>query len=275
MGKGLSAEAKAFYAGNGYYAPIAIMSEAEAREARARIESLEARHPDVIPKLDMKATLLAPWLDELSRHAGFLDVVEGFFGPDILLWNSGFRTKEPRTRAFAGWHQDAMYIKVEPVLHFWMALSPATAESGCLSVIPGSNRGPLLPHVDTKGTASFLTRGQHITVPVDESRAIELELRPGEALIFHPLLIHSSRPNVSGERRIAFIPSYCPTSAINHGPRDSAMLMRGVDRHRHFEPDPRPDAEMSAAAVEAHRLAATGAAGTMYRDTDRVPLALT
>ena len=275
MSKELSSEAQAFFEENGYYAPITIMSEGEALEARRKLEAIEARHPEAVPKLDMKATLLLPWLDELTRRPAFLDVVEGFVGPDILLWNSGFRTKEPHSPDFADWHQDAMYIKVDPAVHFWVALSPATAASGCLRIIPGSHRRELLPHKDTTGTASFLTRGQYITADVDDTAAIDVELAPGEALTFHPNLIHSSRPNTSDDRRIAFLPSYCPTRAVKPGPRDSAMLVRGVDNHHHFDPDPRPDAEMGPAAVEAHYRASVDASKTMYHGTERVPLALT
>jgi hypothetical protein len=275
MNEGLSSKTRAFYEENGYLAPIPVLSEAEAIEVRRKLESLEIRHPEAVPKLDMKATLLAPWLDEVSRRTAFLDVVQSLFGADILLWNSGFRTKERDSPAFADWHQDGMYIKVEPVVHFWVAFSPATARSGCLRVIPGSHRLDVFPHEDTSGTESFLTRGQRITVDVDESGAIEVELAPGEAMIFHSNLIHSSRPNQSDDRRIAFIPSYCPTWAVNHGPRDSAMLVRGVDTHHHFDPDPRPDAEMSPVAVAVHHRATVGSSQTMYRGSERTPLALT
>ena len=132
----------------------------------------------------------------------------------------------------------------------------------------------MLPHEDTHDTASFLTRGQRITAQVDDSNAREVELRPGEALTFHPKVIHASNPNVSDDRRIACLPSFCPTWAVLPGARDSAMLVRGVDEHHHFDVEPTPEGEMHPAAVAAHHRACTGSAKSMYRDTERVPLAL-
>lgn len=45
--------------------------------------------------------LLFPWLDAVVRHEPILEAVSRFLGPDLLLWNSGFVIKPPRSGYFA------------------------------------------------------------------------------------------------------------------------------------------------------------------------------
>ena len=56
-----------------------------------------------------------------------------------------------------------------------------------------------------------------------------------------------------------------PTHAWQHEPRESAMLVRGVDRFRNFDVDPRPVQEMSPAARAAWRRKVEVQAEVLYR----------
>ncbi|MBT6119681.1 MAG: phytanoyl-CoA dioxygenase family protein [Rhodospirillaceae bacterium] len=258
---------------DGYLGPIKVMEEDEMADYRRLLEAIEVM-PGGRDKLDLKANLLSPWLDDLTRHPVMLDVAEDLLGPDLLCWTGSFRFKPPQSPSHAGWHQDTMYIKVEPVYTFWLAFSPNTMESGCLEVIPGSHTWPLLPHRDTDDSSSILTRGQYITAEFDDSKTVHAELRPGEIGIFHHNIVHRSGPNRSDDARILYLASYMPTDAINHGPRDSAMLVRGVDRFGHFDEDPRPTGEMTPEVLEAHRLACLKQTATMYQGATREPVSL-
>src|SRR3954469_839860 len=97
-----------------------------------------------------------------------------------------------------------------------------------------------------------------------------LELAAGEMSLHHLRLIHGSDANPSDQRRIGFAIRYIPTYVRQvAGTHDSATLVRGVDAHHHFEPEQRPDADMSPEAV-AHHAAITGAhAQILMRDTDK------
>lgn len=275
MTMGLTPDQIAAYERDGYLGPIRVYSEAEMRAFRRRLDDLQARHPAATAKLDLKAHLVCPWLDAMIRNPIFLDVAESLCGPDLLCWTSSFRFKKPNSPTFAGWHQDTMYIKVEPAVTFWLAFTPATRASGTLRVIPGSHKWPLLPHKDTRDKDSILTRGQYITADFDQSAAVHAELAPGEAAIFHHNLVHSSGPNTTDEWRILFLPSYMPTWAVKEGARDCATLVRGTDRHRHFDHEPRCPGEMTPDAIEVHRRAVEYAAATMYDGSERTPIALT
>jgi non-haem Fe2+, alpha-ketoglutarate-dependent halogenase len=273
--KGLSAERIDDYERDGYLAPIDIYTETEMAEFRRRLEDFQARHPDGTKKIDLKAHLVCPWLEEMVHNPKFIDVVESLFHTsDILCTTSSFRFKKPNSPTFAAWHQDTMYIKIEPAVTFWLAFTEMTPANGGMRVIPGSHKGPLLPHEDTKDNASILTRGQRITAPVDEAKAVSVSLRPGQAAIFHHNAIHGSGANTTDDWRILFLPSYVPAYAVNRGPRECAAVVRGQDRYHNFDHEPRCPGEMTSEAIKAHRMAVEYSVATMYRGAEHKPVAL-
>ena len=79
-------------------------------------------------------------------------------------------------------------------------------------------------------------RSEGYASPVDESGAVDMPLKPGQASFHHTYLIHGSNPNRTGERRIGFSVSYIPTRVRQTGAKRSmAHLVRGVDEYGHFE----------------------------------------
>jgi non-haem Fe2+, alpha-ketoglutarate-dependent halogenase len=122
-----------------------------------------------------------------------------------------------------------------------------------MRVIPGSHKLDQAPHRDTFAADNLLSRGQEIMVEVDEREAVELPLQPGEMSLHHVRLIHGSEPNPSPGRRIGFAIRYVPTYVRQTtGTRDSATLVRGVDKYCHFEPERRPEFDMAPAAQAHH-----------------------
>ncbi|ADB34897.1 Phytanoyl-CoA dioxygenase [Kribbella flavida DSM 17836] len=115
--------------------------------------------------------------------------------------------KPPGSRGQA-LHQDNFYLRAEPgtCVAAWMALDRVDQENGCLEVVPGSHRWPILctEKADTK--VSFTD----VTVPVPEQNtAVPVEMEPGDVLFFHGALVHGSAPNVTTDRfRRALIGHY-------------------------------------------------------------------
>lgn len=243
------------YREQGYYAPVRVMPAAEAEGIRRRLETHEAAHGTLKGSMRHKSHLLFTWLDSLIRHPSILDAVEGVIGPDILCWSSTFFIKEPHDPGFVSWHQDSTYWGLDPadIVTAWVALSESTAENGAMRVIPGTQKLAQVAHRDTFAANNLLTRGQEIAVDVDESRAAMLSLQPGEMSLHHVRLIHGSDPNPSGKRRIGFAIRYLPTHVRQvEGTRDSATLVRGVDRFGNFEPESAPERDLSEAALALH-----------------------
>jgi len=270
MPKRLTEAQVAQYREAGYLAPIRIMDEAEALALRAALEAVEARTGGPLRgDLRHKSHLLFPFLADLVRHPALLDAVEDLIGADILCWSSSFFIKEAANPAFVSWHQDSTYwgLSSPEVATAWVALTPSDAENGAMAVIPGSHKLDQVPHRDTFHRHNLLTRGQEVAVEVDESQAVMLTLRPGEMSLHHVRLVHGSAPNPSLDRRIGYAIRYIPTHIRQLEGEDSATLVRGTDRFGHFEPEPRPDGEMTPPMMALHKRIAERNAKILYRGT--------
>jgi ectoine hydroxylase-related dioxygenase (phytanoyl-CoA dioxygenase family) len=270
MTKSLSQAAIDAYRTHGFHAPVRVFPEHVAAEYRRCLEALEAKMGGPLEgNWRVKTHLLFTWVDRLVHDDKILDAVEDLIGPDILCWTTNFFIKEPKSPGFVSWHQDATYWGLEPddVVTAWVALSPSNDGSGCMRVIPGTHFVSHLPHVDTFHEDNLLTRGQEIAVDVDESKAVSVPLAPGEISLHHIKLVHGSEPNRSSDRRIGLAIRYIPTHVRQTKHRDSAMLVRGVDKYRHFDLEPRPRQDLDEAALAAHADAVRRKVAVMYEGT--------
>jgi ectoine hydroxylase-related dioxygenase (phytanoyl-CoA dioxygenase family) len=140
-----------------------------------------------------------------------------------------------------------------------------------MRVLPRSHVGELLPHEDGYQADNMLTRGQEISVEVDESLAVDMPLRPGEASLHNGRLAHASGPNRSADRRIGLSLHYAPASTKQVvGDWDSAALVRGEDRFGHFAPTPRITGDFEPAAVEFHQRATTAVRDVLFAGAKKV-----
>ena len=222
---------------DGFLSPIRIISAADASRHRRALENAES---EIGPQhyLEKAHTVLTSPL-ELACHSGLLDVVESLIGPDILLYNVTYIIKEPHSPAHVSWHQDLAYwgFDCDAQVSAWLALAPATEQSGCMQMIPGSHLDGRRDHIETVDAANVLKLGQTVT-GVDDADAIACPLRPGEASFHHGWTLHSSGSNRTDDRRIGLNIQYLATRVrqMNHD-RDSAMLVRGTDNYGHFAQD--------------------------------------
>jgi len=247
----------AAYRRDGFVPRVAGLSAAEAHKLRRRLEAFEATLPagPVDRMWRRKLHVRLPWMRDLIGDARILDAVEDLLGPDILAFNSTFFVKEPRSEAVTAWHQDATYFGLEPHEHVtaWVAFTVASGESGCMQFIPGSHRWGQLRHEAQAVAKSVNNAAQTIAEPFDASAARLAPLEPGEFSLHHTLLAHQSEANRSDDRRIGLGISYIPSRVRHTGSfRMGASLVRGVDRHGHFEHEPDPRQLTPQAAADAH-----------------------
>jgi non-heme Fe2+,alpha-ketoglutarate-dependent halogenase len=246
------------YRRNGYFCPITVLSPDEARHYRSKLEAAEQAAGGALPgAFRHKPHLVYTWAQELIRHPRILDAIEDLIGPDILAWESVFFIKEPKTEDYISWHQDITYWGLDQegdVVTAWVALSPSNPKSGCMRVVPGTHRREVVPHADTFGAHNMLSRGQEIAVEVEEARAVDLVLRPGQMSLHHVKIFHGSHRNRAEDRRIGFAIRYLPPSVRQGvGSTDSATLVRGADRYGHFELEPAPASDLAPEAIARHR----------------------
>ena len=274
MSKLLNENAIAQYNREGYYFPVRILDNEQVAANRARLEKFETDQGSPIAGAQRsKSHLLFTWVNNLMRQEKILDAVEDLIGPDILCWNTFFWIKEPLSETFVSWHQDLRYwgLDTDNLVSVWLALSPATLETGCMRVLPGSHKGDLLPHADEYKQHNLLTRGQEIAVEVDEAKAVAMPLQPGEISLHNVRLAHASGPNRSTDRRIGLSMHYMPTRTKQTiGEWDSAALVRGTDRFGHFQEAPRPTKDLDPAAVQFHEKATNAVREILFSDAEKV-----
>ena len=272
MPKTLSSAAVDAYRRDGYYFPVPALTASEATHYRSCLEKHEAETGAPLQgNLRHKAHLLFTWVDELVHHPKIVDAAEDVLGPNLLCWTTNFFIKEANSPGFVSWHQDAFYwgLSRDDVMTAWVALSPANLQSGCMKFLPGSQTQNHLEHVDTFHKDNLLSRGQEIAVKVDGENTVDCILNPGEMSLHHVKLVHGSEPNRSNNRRIGLAIRYIPTDVKQLKVRDSATLVRGVDRHNYFDHEPRPERDLSEKALAAHADAIGRQVKALYSGTDK------
>ncbi len=200
-------------------------------EGREHIDWLMAKNPDLRPEA-LGHTLLgrdAFWVRLVSDER-LLDVAEKFIGPDIGLFASHYIAKRPHDGQPVLWHQDGSYWPLRPmeVTTLWVSFDEVTPENGCMRVVPGTQSMELKgvkPRTDVDNVLNSAIDDAF----VDESRAVDICLGPGDVSIHHPNVVHGSNANNSPRWRRGLTIRYIPTSTeiICDGQWPSSFLLRG------------------------------------------------
>lgn len=137
-------------------------------------------------------------------------VVGPVIGGDARLYWEQAVAKPPQARTELPWHQDNGYTPLVPeeYLTCWLALDDADVDNGCLWVIPGSHGEGTRPHHNDGAGGPF--RIGHDGSAEDGT---PVPVRRGSVLAFSSLLMHRSGPNVTDQRRLAWIIQYCGADA--------------------------------------------------------------
>jgi ectoine hydroxylase-related dioxygenase (phytanoyl-CoA dioxygenase family) len=237
------------YSRDGYLSPVRIVSPEETAAHRRRMEAAEAQAGPLHYKAKVHTLLRSAY--ELATHPKVLDVVEALLGPNILLHNVTYIVKEPGSRSHVSWHQDLTYwgFNSDDQVSMWLALSPASAQSGCMRMIPGSHKQGMVAHETTADETNVLLQGQTVR-DVREEDAVLCPLEPGEASFHHGWTLHASMPNRSDDRRIGLNVQYFATHVRQvKATEDSAILVRGVDSYGYYAPDIPAETDLAPDAV--------------------------
>jgi non-heme Fe2+,alpha-ketoglutarate-dependent halogenase len=189
--------------------------------------------------------------DFLAQHIcrpEIVDRVASVLGPNVLCWRTEFFPKYPGDEG-TDWHQADTFSNASgtPQIlwpkgaeHFggtitvWTAFTEANEQTGCLQFIPGTHETMFYDetkgmHLDYDSEAinqrekDGVKRGffgydyrqlqKDPNWKPDESKAVSMIMRPGQAILFWSTLMHSSLPNITkNETRLAFASRYVPTS---------------------------------------------------------------
>uniref|UniRef100_A0A146LRN9 phytanoyl-CoA dioxygenase n=1 Tax=Lygus hesperus TaxID=30085 RepID=A0A146LRN9_LYGHE len=133
-------------------------------------------------------------------HSKLLDYVSSFVGPNIKAVHTMLINKPPDAGSLTSrhpLHQDLYYFPFRPenrIVAAWTAMERITLENGCLVVLPGTHKGPLLQH-DYPNWEGGVNKAYHGIQGLDSYKTVPLIMEKGDTVFFHPLLIHGSGAN--------------------------------------------------------------------------------
>ena len=202
----LSRRQREQYDRDGIVFPIRVLSAAEVSFFRNALDPLINTREGSVKRLD-RLHLSVDWARGLVTQPALLDSVQAILGDNILVYGTLVLSKPPHDSSYASWHQDSFYsgLHLSPSTSAWIALTPSHQANGCMRVIAGSHKLGALTHINVDDPNLLNRRGERIAAVVDESRAVDVVLQPGEMSLHHSNIIHGSNPNTSNESRIGFI----------------------------------------------------------------------
>lgn len=167
------------------------------------------------------------------RHDKILDIVSQLIGPSIWTNGNKLNMKSGGFGSPVEWHQDWAWYPFtnDDLLAVGVCIDDMTEENGCLLVIPGSHRGPILDHHLDGVFAGGVTEDEF-----DDSAARKVEIKAGGISIHHVRTLHGSLPNLSPYPRRLLLFQYCagdawPLSGINWDTYQKSFL-RGEPTHQ-------------------------------------------
>ena len=196
-----------------------IKSAIKAQRSRSGVSSTRNRHIDL------------PVLAKLCANTEFWRPVHDVLGRELLLWRTNMFLADPRLP----WHEDRHSEAFESdALSFstLLAMDDMPAQT-CTVFVPGSHRLSVSEKERRYGISATCRQTGNIryTGQVAERFCEPLPLKAGEAVLFHPHLLHASgsyargRHSTSRERMILTFRITSPTVEL----RDSAFPEESED----------------------------------------------
>jgi phytanoyl-CoA hydroxylase len=227
----LTDEAVRFFVDQGYLVVPNAVGPEERRQvladtdrfARGEYKTLGSSSSDAPaggPARPILAVHFPHWVSEVMRrmvrHPQVAGVVQRIAAAHLPYWDG--RAKCMQSMLFVkppglpgqAWHQDERYIPTRDrsLVGAWIALEEATAENGCLSVLPASHRsGYLWPTRDHGRPEEFDFADE--SYGFDESGEVFVEVEAGSVVFLNGYLLHRSARNRSNRSRRALVNHYC------------------------------------------------------------------
>lgn len=160
-----------------------------------------------------------------ARNPKILNVIESLFGPDIKLYQDQLFMKPPKVGSRQHYHQDMpLGFNIDPpdMVSCWAALTDATIQNGCLWMLPGTHQFGIIERAKWEEYEQMSLEGR-----LPEERPVEL--KAGSCSFHHGLILHSSQPNLTNQRRRGYATHYVSARCRYTGSpeKNDAMLVRG------------------------------------------------
>lgn len=163
-------------------------------------------------------------LDAMAEYPPLKNLLASLMGEEAILYQNQALIKPPRVGREKPWHQDHAYFNVpleKRVIGVWIALDSVGVDNGCMHVLPGSHKEPIV---------HFRRRDWQVCdTEVLGKPATAVELEPGGLLLFDSLLVHGTPANNSEKRRRALQFHYRPASVDTQWPASARMEIFGEE----------------------------------------------
>lgn len=163
--------------------------------------SAPARFPQILHPRSFAPELIGNRFYQVARG-----IAEQLLGSEVRFKADISLMKPARIGATTPWHQDEAFqdpaFDYEEV-SFWLALQPVDESNSCMAYIPGSHKGPVLPHGfpgdDPRIHALECISG------FDPDQAVACPLPAGGCVIHTGKTVHGAGPNPSERDRMAYV----------------------------------------------------------------------
>lgn len=210
------------YHENGFLAVERVFTDTEMRRAREVVDELveqsravtshtdvydlEPTHTPETPRVRrLKAPIAAhPYFETLARKEALLDLVAALLGPAIRMHGNKLNMKAAEYGSAVEWHQDfAFYPHTnDDLLAVGIALDDCLPENGCMLMVPGSHRWPILDHHQEGYFVGAIDPG---ALGIDLEAAVPVPVHAGGVTLHHCRTLHGSKPNTSPQPRRLFL----------------------------------------------------------------------
>ena len=220
------------YDQEGIVFPVRVLTTEEVGQYKFYFEKLEDFHNGFLPRATWPH-LFFDWAFNLVAHPAIVQIVEDFIGSEVIVEASMYLNKYPDSAAHFPWHQDGHRSKSADLKSttVWLALSESNVENGCMRFIPKTHNRARMRHEEVESENSMLKYGGQITASLDESRARNVILKPGEMSVHGNNIIHGSLPNTSRYKRSGFIIRYSNAACQSTNP---VLQVAGTKTHNHL-----------------------------------------
>ena len=187
-----------------------------------RLDIVENQTGDQMVRKIQPINDLSLYLAEISVDERFLGPMRTLMADDPVLMEEKLNYKEPLPEKVSGFemagrstdrfpiHSDWAYYKAQnypqTIISSAISMDDCTEESGPLHIWPGSHKEHL-PH-DQVEIGLEVQPGL-----IDPNGGIDMLVPAGTVMLFSSLLVHNSRPNISGKPRRLMIYSHYPKAA--------------------------------------------------------------
>lgn len=170
--------------------------------------SNESADPNSVLFHALGAWRLRPGFHDSLWNSAFVVPAEQLLGGKVRFWHDQLFCKPAKHGGVVAWHQDYSYwTRTRPMAHLtcWIGLDDASVDNGCIHYVPGSHKWDLLP---ITGLAGDMTAIKDVLSEEQWQTFLKptaVELKAGECVFHHPLMVHGSFANNTERPRRALV----------------------------------------------------------------------